>query len=237
MGIMAPPAASSGVGFYVKSRAPGSHLLQIDGYSIAKQATNGTSFKSCPFTVGGYRWAIYLFPNGDRLDSADFISVFLALDEHVKGPIRVDEYIKGPIRVHLEFSFMDEVEKQDPAHVRARQVVDLYGGYAVGYRRFIAREAMENSKHLKGDRFTIRCDLFVLKHVIIRENLHASGLRRCEACNLRAATMGGGPLVHACFCDVCNHASRNNAAAKQCAGCHGPYEGFFLPLLSPTSIS
>uniref|UniRef100_N1R2R3 Uncharacterized protein n=1 Tax=Aegilops tauschii TaxID=37682 RepID=N1R2R3_AEGTA len=115
---MAPPAASSGVGLYVKSRAPGSHLLQIDGYTIAKHAPNGTSFKSCPFTVGGYRWAIYLFPNGDRLDSADFISVFLALDEHVKGPIRVD----------LEFSFMDEVEKQDPAHVRARQVVDLYGG-------------------------------------------------------------------------------------------------------------
>ncbi|KAF7062025.1 hypothetical protein CFC21_068670 [Triticum aestivum] len=227
MGIMAPLVASGGVDFYVKSRVPGSHLLQIDGYSIAKQATNGTSFKSCPFTVGGYRWAIYLFPNGDWLDSADFISVLLALDEHVKGPIRV----------HLEFSFMDEVEKQDPRHVCTRQVVDLHGGYAVGYRRFIAREAMENSKHLKGDRFTIRCDLFVLKHVIVQENLHASGHRKCEACNIRVATMGGRVLVHACFCDVCNHASRNDAAAKQCAGCHGPYEGFFLPLLSTTSIS
>ncbi|KAF7075862.1 hypothetical protein CFC21_080598 [Triticum aestivum] len=227
MGIMAPPTSSGGVDFYIKSRVPGSHLLQIDGYSIAKHAPNGTSFKSCPFTVGGYRWAIYLFPNGDRLDSADFISVFLALDE----------YIKGPIRVHLEFSFMDEVEKQDPAHVRARQVVDLHGGYAVGYRRFIAREAMEISKHLKGDRFTIRCDFLVLKHVIIPENLHPSGHRKCEACNLRVATPGGLRLLHACFCDVCNHASRNDTAAKQCAGCHGPYEGFFLPLLSPTSIS
>uniref|UniRef100_N1QYK7 Uncharacterized protein n=1 Tax=Aegilops tauschii TaxID=37682 RepID=N1QYK7_AEGTA len=193
---MAPPAASSGVGFYV-------------------------NFKSCTFTVGGYRWAIYLFPNGDRLDSADFISVFLALDEHVKGPMRV----------HLEFSFMDKVDKQDPTHVRTRQTVELHHGYAVGYRRFISREAMENLKHIKGDRFTIRCDL------VVPENLDTSGNRKCESCNLRVATLGGVRLHHACFCDVCNHASRNDAAAKQCAGCHGPYDGFFLSFLNISNIN
>ncbi|XBH74133.1 hypothetical protein VPH35_101142 [Triticum aestivum] len=210
MGIMAPPAASSGVGFYVKSRAPGYPLLQIDGYSIAKHAPNGTSFKSCTFTVGGYRWAIYL-PQ--------------------RRPAGQHRLHLRPMRVHLEFSFMDKVDKQDPTHVRTRQTVELHHGYAVGYRRFISREAMENLKHIKGDRFTIRCDL------VVPENFDTSGNRKCESCNLRVATLGGVRLHHACFCDVCNHASRNDAAAKQCAGCHGPYDGFFLSFLNISNIN
>jgi hypothetical protein len=53
------------------------------------------------------------------------------------------------LSLQVELSFVDEVEKQSRAHVRTRQVLELYGNYGVGYRRFIAREALENSKHLR----------------------------------------------------------------------------------------
>ncbi|KAK1669696.1 hypothetical protein QYE76_057855 [Lolium multiflorum] len=94
----------------------GSHLLQIDGYSIAKHAPNGTSLKSCPFMVGGYRWMIHLFPNGDGPESSGFISVFISLYKYFK---------RGRVSLQVELSFVDEVEKQNPAHVRTRQVLEL----------------------------------------------------------------------------------------------------------------
>ncbi|KAM0865816.1 hypothetical protein ACQ4PT_042998 [Festuca glaucescens] len=213
--------ASSGGGdaFQVKSTASGSHLLQIDGYSVTKHVPVGTNFKSCPFTVGGYRWILYLFPNGDRTDSVGFISVFLGLGD------RIPRFV----RLQLELSFVDETDKQDPAHVRTRQVVDLLSRCGVGYTRFIAREALEKSKHLKDDHFTVRCDFIVSEYTLVRENLHAGTDRKCVGCNLRLATVPWLPLIHACFCAVCTDASHNDPAAKQCAGCHGPLQGIFLP--------
>jgi hypothetical protein len=143
MGItldMATTTSAGGGPFYVKYTASGSHLLQIDGYSITKHAPNGTSLKSCPFTVGGYRWMLHLFPNGDRPESSGFISIFICLYKCFE---------RRRVSLQVELSFIDEVDKQNRAHVRTRQVLDLYGNYGVGYRRFIAREALENSKHLR----------------------------------------------------------------------------------------
>ncbi|CAM0877469.1 unnamed protein product [Alopecurus aequalis] len=220
--MAARASSSDGPVVYVKSTASGSHLLQIDGYSIAKHAPNGTSLKSCPFTVGGYPWIIHLFPNGDIPESAGFISVFIGLHGYC--------HRRRCVRLHVEFSFVDEVEKQDPAHVRTKQVLKLISNYGVGYRRFIAREALENSKHLQGDRFTVRCDFLVTGYVDIPfgDPVRRSRTRACAACNHRPMKTGMLPLIHACLCDVCNDASRNDPTAKQCEACHGAYEGRFL---------
>uniref|UniRef100_A0A0D3HDW3 BTB domain-containing protein n=1 Tax=Oryza barthii TaxID=65489 RepID=A0A0D3HDW3_9ORYZ len=59
----------------------GYHLLKIDGYSLTKVTPTGTAIKSTPFTVGGYRWRIYYYPNGEFVGSADYISFSLSLDE------------------------------------------------------------------------------------------------------------------------------------------------------------
>uniref|UniRef100_M8CCM7 MATH domain-containing protein n=1 Tax=Aegilops tauschii TaxID=37682 RepID=M8CCM7_AEGTA len=124
------------------------------------------------------------------------------------------------IRLQFELSFIDEVEKQDPAHIRTRQVIDLISSnYGVGYHKFIALEALENSKHLKEDRFTIRCD------VLVTERLAA---QRCAGCNLRPASVAVQPAPHVCFCDVCHDASHDDPSAKQCAGCHGPFTAILL---------
>jgi hypothetical protein len=223
MGItldMARTTSSGGGPSFVQSS--GSHLLQIDGYSIAKQATYRTSLKSCPFTVGGYRWMLHLFPDGDGPDrrrSAGFISVFIGLYKDDK---------QHRVSLQVEFSFIDEVDKQDPAHVRTRQVLEVFPNYGVGYRRFIAREALENSEHLKDHRLTVRCDFIITGFVDLSKK--DRGIRKCGACNLRPVTAAYLQLLHACFCDVCNDASRSDPTAKQCAVCHGPYEGRYLRL-------
>jgi hypothetical protein len=218
MGITLDMATTtSSGGSFVQSF--GSHLLQIDGYSIAKHAPNGTSLKSCPFTVGGYRWMLHLFPNGDRPESSGFISIFICLYKCFE---------RRRVSLQVELSFIDEVDKQNRAHVRTRQVLDLYGNYGVGYRRFIAREALENSKHLKGDRLTLRCDFIIKGYADIPENCPSDSYRKCGACNLRPVRVRGMPLLHACFCDACDDASHDDPAEKQCAGCHGPYEGRYL---------
>jgi hypothetical protein len=170
---------------------------------------------------------LHLFPNGDGSASAGFISVFIGFYKDDK---------QHRVSLQVEFSFIDEVDKQDPAHVRTRQALEVLRNYGVGYRRFIASEALDNSEHLKGDRLTVRCDFIITGFVDISEDNNGRRFRECGACNLRPATVARLLLLHACFCDVCNDASRSDPTAKQCAGCHGPYEGRYLrPKEYPTS--
>ncbi|KAI4986198.1 hypothetical protein ZWY2020_018828 [Hordeum vulgare] len=138
---------------------------------------------------------------------------------HVRLPVPY-EVFTGFVRLQFELSFIDEVEKQDPAHVRTKQVIDLLSSnYGVDYPRFVALEAFEKSKHLKEDRFTIRCDVLVTER---------PAAQRCAGCNLRSPSLAVEPAPHACFCDVCHDASRDDPSANHCAGCHGPFTAIIL---------
>ncbi|RRT68341.1 hypothetical protein B296_00035609 [Ensete ventricosum] len=58
----------------------GSHHLKIDGYSLLKGMGIGKYTASDTFTVGGYDWAIYFYPDGKSLgDGATYVSLFIAL--------------------------------------------------------------------------------------------------------------------------------------------------------------
>ena len=58
----------------------GSHHFTITGYSLAKGMGPGKYISSDVFTVGGYDWAIYFYPDGKNLeDSSMYVSVFIAL--------------------------------------------------------------------------------------------------------------------------------------------------------------
>jgi speckle-type POZ protein len=49
----------------------GSHVLQIKGYSMTtKELGNGEHIKSSTFTVGGHRWYIRYYPEGNVLENA-----------------------------------------------------------------------------------------------------------------------------------------------------------------------
>uniref|UniRef100_A0A0E0EY48 MATH domain-containing protein n=1 Tax=Oryza meridionalis TaxID=40149 RepID=A0A0E0EY48_9ORYZ len=65
------PSRSASASAIVADTATGYHLLKIDGYSLIKGTLTGKSLKSSLFTVGGHRWRINYYPNGDSADSAD----------------------------------------------------------------------------------------------------------------------------------------------------------------------
>ncbi|KAE8804956.1 Speckle-type POZ protein [Hordeum vulgare] len=58
--------------------AQGTHLFKIDGYSLWGLGA-GKFIQSAVFRVGGHDWCIYLYPDGIREDSKDYVSVFLEL--------------------------------------------------------------------------------------------------------------------------------------------------------------
>uniref|UniRef100_A0A8R7K6W2 Uncharacterized protein n=1 Tax=Triticum urartu TaxID=4572 RepID=A0A8R7K6W2_TRIUA len=104
------------------------------------------------FTAGGYRWALKFYPNGARVEDAGFISVYLVLDEDVARPVKV----------HRQFSLVRQVHMQELARIRATDAFDFSRrGIGSGRRRFVKKEDLENSEHLKGDLFTIRCDFII----------------------------------------------------------------------------
>lgn len=58
----------------------GSHDFKISGYSLSKGIGIGKYVASDTFTVGGYSWAIYFYPDGKSVeDNATYVSLFIAL--------------------------------------------------------------------------------------------------------------------------------------------------------------
>ncbi|TVU30635.1 hypothetical protein EJB05_22266, partial [Eragrostis curvula] len=138
--------------------ASGYHLLVVDGYSHIRDTTpNGYFIASRPFIVGGHRWIIQYYPNGKDPGDADSISVFVFLD---------DDTVVETIKVHFDFSFLDEIEKQGTSAISATETYEFVNESYWGYKRFMKRDDLERSKHIKDDCFTIRCDIVIAKDLI-----------------------------------------------------------------------
>ncbi|KQJ95651.1 BTB/POZ and MATH domain-containing protein 1 [Brachypodium distachyon] len=57
----------------------GSHAFEISGYSLNKGIGVGQYIQSCTFTVGGYDWAIRLYPDGVVEAFRDYVTIYLEL--------------------------------------------------------------------------------------------------------------------------------------------------------------
>ncbi|KAM3334118.1 hypothetical protein ACQJBY_028895 [Aegilops geniculata] len=134
------------------STTSGYHLLVVNRYSHTKATTpNGKTIFSLPFMIGGHRWRICYCPNGKHSEYADSISLFL-----------LDENIAEAVTVMYDFSFVDQLEKQNSAYIRSVKPNNFSTTVPYwGYKSFMKREALEKSKHLKDDCFTIRCDITI----------------------------------------------------------------------------
>ncbi|KAK1645555.1 hypothetical protein QYE76_063360 [Lolium multiflorum] len=135
------------------STATGYHLLVVNRYLHSKATTpNGKRIQSLTFMVGGHHWCIDCYPNGNR-ECANSISLYLRL---------VDENVAETLKVQYEFSFVDQLEKQNSTYIRACQPKNFSSSHpSWGFKNFMKSKALEKSKHLKNDCFTIRCDLAV----------------------------------------------------------------------------
>jgi speckle-type POZ protein len=143
----------------VADTASGHHILRIDGYSRTKGIPTGEYLKSRPFTVGGHRWHIDYHPNGHDPDTKDYISLFLVLEEPASGSTAKE------LKAQHRFRFVGEVpEKEElpPALLAAEEVSNHGSHRGWGNARFVRREDLEKSEHLKNDSFAVRCDIVVI---------------------------------------------------------------------------
>ncbi|CAL4916704.1 unnamed protein product [Urochloa decumbens] len=146
----------------------GHHLLHIDCYSQTKEELpTGEFIDSCPFSAGGRSWYIKYYPNGVESSVADFISIYLCLEQSVT------QYVKARVR----FSLLDQAGEPVPSHSHTTKI---HGFCATapnfGYRYFIKRALLEESEHLKDDSFTIRCDVTVTMKLRAEKRRPASPL-------------------------------------------------------------
>ncbi|XP_034570663.1 BTB/POZ and MATH domain-containing protein 2 [Setaria viridis] len=165
----APGSASS----IVAGTVTGHHLLHIEGHSRTKEELpNGRCVQSRPFTVGGLSWRVWYYPNGAQPECADYISIFVCLDDSTAAAERPE-----PFRARARFSVLDRDGEPVPCHTHTTEVREFSGdstGY--GFDRFVRRGLLEKSEHLKDDCFTIRCDIIISEQLRTEDRAAASPL-------------------------------------------------------------
>ncbi|KAL6883421.1 hypothetical protein ACP4OV_010835 [Aristida adscensionis] len=160
-----PAAGDISASAIVGGTVAGRHLLHVEGYSHTKDLPNGKCIESCPFSVGGHSWCIEYFPNGNVPKAADFISIFLLYCKNNAA---------GTVKARARFSLLD----QAGAPVASHSWTTMRHSFCAaarnwGYGEFIKRAWLEESKHLRDDRFTIRCDVIVTKELCAVERAPA----------------------------------------------------------------
>ncbi|CAA7041050.1 unnamed protein product [Microthlaspi erraticum] len=162
-----PPTTTS---LSVTQTINGSHSFTIKGYSLAKGIGIGKHIASDTFTVGGYQWAIYFYPDGKNPeDNSAYVSVFIALASDgtdVRALFELsllDQSGKGKHKVHSHF---DRALESGPYTLK-------YRGSMWGYKRFFRRTMLEASDFLKDDCLKINCTVGVVVSEIDCPRLHS----------------------------------------------------------------
>ncbi|KAI5016328.1 hypothetical protein ZWY2020_006179 [Hordeum vulgare] len=205
-----PPAASASA--IVAETASGYHHLKIRGYSSLKAIPSGQHLTSGPFTVGGHRWRILYYPNGDRAESAGHVSVFLFLDENVAKEVRA----------RFQFGFKAEkrglffLKKAKPAAGTSADAQTFASHGSWGYTKFVHWSALEKSKHLKRDSFTIRCDISVVQRVRIQGTIQEAALKFVNVPPSDLNQHLSGLLITGRGADVVFEAGGETFAAHRC---------------------
>ncbi|KAG0549500.1 hypothetical protein BDA96_01G261400 [Sorghum bicolor] len=161
------PSRSASASTVFADNAGGYHDLKIDGYSRIKGIPAGVPIKSSPFSVGGHRWRISFFPNGDRTANSGCIALFLFLDEDVAEPLTA----------RFEFAFMGEERasffrsrKRTEEKVRSLPAVVTSFGSRTGRwsSGLLSTNALDSyvSKH---GSLTVRCSIVVFKEFLAEE--------------------------------------------------------------------
>ncbi|KAM7494871.1 hypothetical protein LguiB_029480 [Lonicera macranthoides] len=138
----------------------GSHVFTVRGYSLAKGMGVGKYISSDTFSVGGYDWAIYFYPDGKNVeDSSMYVSVFIALASEGTD-----------VRALFELTLLDQSgKKKDKVHSHFDRALESgpytlkYRGSMWGYKRFFRRTTLETSDYLKDDCLSMRCTVGVVR--------------------------------------------------------------------------
>ncbi|KAL0735379.1 hypothetical protein Bca4012_011589 [Brassica carinata] len=148
----------------------GSHQFIIQGYRLAKGMGVGKHIASDNFTVGGYQWGIFFYPDGKNPeDNSSYVSVFVALASEgteVRALFElalVDQSGKGNHKVHSHFE-----RSLDTGPYTLK-----YKGSMWGYKRFYRRTLLETSDFLRHDCLIINCKVGVVVSEVQCPRLHS----------------------------------------------------------------
>ncbi|KAJ3698077.1 hypothetical protein LUZ61_001782 [Rhynchospora tenuis] len=138
----------------------GSHHFKIAGYSLSKGLGVGKYIASDSFSVGGYEWAVYFYPDGKSAeDNATYVSLFIALASE-----------GADVRALFELTLLDQSGKGDhKVHTHFNRTLEggpytlKYRGSMWGYKRFFKRTALEGSDYLKDDCLLVDCTVGVVR--------------------------------------------------------------------------
>jgi speckle-type POZ protein len=150
---MAAPLLQSSVGQVLRSASAivsrplsGSHVLRIDGYSHLKEAIHhGQGTESCDFNVGDHTWRLLCYPNGRTSKFKHHFAVSYTAGE--------------PVVAQSQFSLLDQLGK--PVLLRDAGTHKFLHGHYWGFHDFICRKELEESEHIKDDRFAILCNVSI----------------------------------------------------------------------------
>ncbi|CAN6290294.1 unnamed protein product [Urochloa humidicola] len=159
-GRLKPSRSSSAI---VADKERGRHDLKIDAGTLDAPAAAGASglLASSPFTVGGHRWRIRYYPNGDGADSKGWVSVYLLLDEDVAEPVTARFRFSLVTEMRALFFIRCEAELLPNPNPETQRAFTSWGVW--GYSKFEQREVVASLLRRRGaDRFCIRCDVVVL---------------------------------------------------------------------------
>ncbi|KAJ8542105.1 hypothetical protein K7X08_016971 [Anisodus acutangulus] len=144
----------------VNETVNGSHHFTVRGYSLAKGMGPGKYISSDIFTVGGYDWAIYFYPDGKNIeDSSMYVSVFIALASEgtdVRALFELTLLDQSGKQKHKIHSHFDRALESGPYTLK-------YRGSMWGYKRFFRRTSLETSDYLKDDFLSMHCTVGVVR--------------------------------------------------------------------------
>ncbi|KAI6674713.1 hypothetical protein NL676_002619 [Syzygium grande] len=154
------PSSSSSSSTSITDTINGSHHFQINGYSLSKGIGIGKYKASDTFTVGGYQWAIYFYPDGKSVeDNAAYVSLFIALASE-----------GSDVRALFELTLLDQSGKErHKVHSHFGRTLESgpytlkYRGSMWGYKRFFKRSVLETSDYLKDDTLSVHCIVGVVR--------------------------------------------------------------------------
>ncbi|XP_010905245.1 BTB/POZ and MATH domain-containing protein 2 isoform X2 [Elaeis guineensis] len=157
---LAPQPPSETASTSVTETVNGSHQFKITGYSLSKGMGIGKYIASDTFTVGGYEWAIYFYPDGKSVDdAAAYVSLFIALASEGTD-----------VRALFELTLLDQSGKeQHKVHSHFGRTLEggpytlKYRGSMWGYKRFFKRTSLETSDYLKDDCLSVSCSVGVVR--------------------------------------------------------------------------
>ncbi|KAL6846939.1 hypothetical protein ACP4OV_022792 [Aristida adscensionis] len=151
----------------VAREVTGHHHLTIDGFAASRKLPPSWSSASPPFEAAGYRWRITYHPNGNSWN--EHVSLYLELDgDHPGGDRGGGGADRGHDPVRVRFSLLDQAGNPVPEYSCSKEVRFFSGNGETsstswGVNDFIRWKDLEASGCLKDDRFTVRCDITVLK--------------------------------------------------------------------------